>query len=73
VVEVNYDINIRTRLTGAADDFFEKHSMRHFGVPEIGLLALQTGFDLVGTEEFLSGKEPSEATWGVTFILRSQS
>jgi SAM-dependent methyltransferase len=73
IVEVNYQINIKNKSTGATGQFDEKHSMRHFGVPEIELLALQTGFTLIGTEEFLSGKEPSEATWGVTFILQSQS
>jgi len=73
VVEVNYHIDIKNKSTGATDQFDERHSMRHFSVPEIGLLASQTGFTPVGTEEFLSGKEPSEATWGVTFILQSQS
>lgn len=73
VVEVNYEISITNKSSGATDQFAESHSMRHFGVPEIELLALQTGFALIGTEEFLSGKAPSEATWGVTFILQSQS
>jgi SAM-dependent methyltransferase len=73
VVEVNYHINIKNKATGAVAEFDESHSMRHFAVPEVDLLASQTGFKLLGTEEFLTGKAPSEATWGVTFILQVQS
>jgi hypothetical protein len=44
--------------------------MRHFGVPEVHLLAQQAGFTVVKAEEFLTGSAPSEKTWGVTFILK---
>jgi hypothetical protein len=44
--------------------------MRHFSIPEIHMLASFTGFELLKAEEFLSGNEPSENTWGVNFILR---
>jgi SAM-dependent methyltransferase len=71
IVEVHYQIAIRDKSTGATSEFSEVHSMRHFSVPEIELIAAQTGFTLIGTEEFLSGKAPSESTWGVTFILRA--
>jgi SAM-dependent methyltransferase len=71
VVHVNYHIKLKNKLTGLVREFDEKHSMRHFGVPEIALLASQTGFEMVHAEEFLTGGAPSEKTWGVTFILKN--
>jgi SAM-dependent methyltransferase len=69
VVEVNYEIIIRDKQTGAASVFVEKHPMRHFSIPEIELLASHTGFKILRAEEFLTGNDPSEHTWGVCFIL----
>jgi SAM-dependent methyltransferase len=71
VVDVNYHIILKNKASGAANEFNEKHSMRHFGVTEIDLLASQTGFVLIHSEEFMTGKAPSTATWGVTFILQA--
>ncbi len=71
VVHVNYHIQLRYKQTGVVREFDEKHSMRHFSVPEIALLANQTGFELIRSEEFLTGAAPSEKTWGVTFILKN--
>jgi SAM-dependent methyltransferase len=71
VVHVNYHIRLKNKATGAVNEFDEKHSMRHFSVPEIALLASQTGFELIRSEEFLTGANPSEKTWGVTFILKN--
>jgi SAM-dependent methyltransferase len=71
VVGVNYHIVQKDKQTGQYLEFKELHNMRHFGVPEIDLLAKQTGFTLVGCEEFLTGAEPSGLTWGVSFILKS--
>jgi SAM-dependent methyltransferase len=69
VVDVNYEIIIRDKQTGAASVFVEKHPMRHFSIPEIELLASHTGFKILRAEEFLTGNDPSEHTWGVCFIL----
>lgn len=71
VVDVNYHIFAKNKLDGTHGEFKEKHSMRHFGVPEIDLLATRTGFTLIKAEEFGTGKEPSIHTWGVSFILQA--
>lgn len=71
IVGVNYEIVQRDKKTGNYSEFNELHNMRHFGVPEIELIAQLTGFELVKAEEFLTGKLPSNDTWGVNFILRS--
>jgi SAM-dependent methyltransferase len=70
IVDVNYHIIIRDKKTNVYNEFKETHSMRHFAVPEIDLIARQTGFKLLQAEEFLTGKEPSIHTWGVNFILQ---
>lgn len=70
VVDVNYSIMVKDKCTDEWIEFQEKHSMRHFSIPEVGLLATFTGFELLKTEEFLTGKQPSENTWGVNFILK---
>jgi len=64
---------VKNKLSGEISEFKEKHSMRHFGVPEIDMLASQSGFSVKGVEEFLSGDSPSTKTWGVTFILQANN
>ena len=44
--------------------------MRCFSIPEIELLANQTGFKLLHSEEFITRKAPAIDTWGVCFILQ---
>jgi SAM-dependent methyltransferase len=70
VVDVNYTILVKDKRTDKWIEFQEKHPMRHFSIPEINLLAKFTGFEVLNAEEFLSGKTPSEITWGVNFILK---
>ncbi|TKC08189.1 class I SAM-dependent methyltransferase [Pedobacter polaris] len=70
VVEVNYDIAITNLTNKSTNTIVEKHPMRHFSKPEIELLAYATGFNLLGTEEFLTGSIPSTNTWGVCYILQ---
>ncbi len=73
VVDVNYTILVNDKTTDKWIEFQEKHPMRHFSIPEIRLLAMLTGFELLKSEEFLTGNQPSENTWGVTFILKKES
>ncbi len=69
-VDVNYTIYVRDLVDGSIQSMRESHSMRHFSLPEIQLLADEHGFDLIMAEEFLSGNVPSENTWGVCVTLR---
>lgn len=70
VVDVNFEIIVQNKETGATETFREKHPMRHFSIPEIDLLARLTGFELLKAEEFLTGAPPDENTWGVCFVLK---
>jgi len=71
-VDVNYSIFARDLKSGAVEIFEERHSMRHFSVPEIQLLATAHGFEFLSAEEFMTGLEPSESTWGVCITLRRE-
>ncbi|MCX7180731.1 MAG: class I SAM-dependent methyltransferase, partial [Proteobacteria bacterium] len=69
-VDVNYTILARNLATGDYQTFVETHPMRHFSLPELDLLAGLSGFHRIAAEAFLTGDEPSEATWGVCLVLR---
>lgn len=71
IVGVHYHIIQKDKASGQYSEFKETHNMRHFGIPEVDLVAKQTGFSLITSEAFLSGEVPSKLTWGVSFILKS--
>ena len=70
VVEVNFEVIIKDKVTTTTESIKEKHLMRHFSIPEIKMLATFTGFEVLLAEEFLTGNTPSEDTWGVCFVLK---
>jgi len=69
-VDVTYTIFVKNLITNSFKTIHETHSMRHFSLPEIELFASFSGFELIGIEEFLSGKVVNNDTWGVCAILR---
>lgn len=72
IVDVNYEVLIQYHKTNELARVTEKHPMRHFGEPEIDLLAKASGFNVIATEEFLSGRIPGNDTWGVCFVLQKK-
>jgi len=72
IVDVNYTILAKNKDQERWIEFSEKHSMRHFSIPEIKLLASYTGFEFIEAEEFLTRNLPSVHTWGVNFILKKK-
>jgi len=69
-VDVHYQIFIANLSTGKVDEIKEVHPVRHFSIPEISILASNSGFELLRSEEFLTGNSPSDNTWGVCFVLK---
>ena len=69
-VDVHYTIFARQKTSGIMQITNEVHSMRHFSLPEIDLLANQNSFKRIGAEEFLTGKPPGNDTWGVCVTLQ---
>lgn len=69
-VDVNYTIYSRELGAGSVQTLQETHPMRHFSLPEIEIVAGVHGFERIVAEEFLTGNDPSESTWGVCVILK---
>jgi SAM-dependent methyltransferase len=69
-VDVHYTIVVKDRASGHVHEVSELHSMRHFSMPELDLLAARSGFERVAAEAFLSGSPPGEDTWGVCLVMR---
>jgi len=69
-VDVNYTIFALDLASGSVDTLTETHPMRHFSLPELNLLAQMNGFEVIGTEEFLTGSRPSENTWGACLVMK---
>ena len=70
LVNVNFNIQIMSKLLNEKHKFNELHSMRYFSIPEIEFFATQAGFELIKTEELISKNDPSENTWAVCSILK---
>jgi SAM-dependent methyltransferase len=70
LVNVNFNIQIMSKLLNEMQEFNELHPMRYFSIPEIELIAAQTGFELLKTEELITKNVPSENTWAVCSILK---
>jgi SAM-dependent methyltransferase len=72
IIDVRYTIIAKDLKTMQNSEIEESHPMRHFSWPELDLLASSTGFEVLKAEEYLSGKEPGDNSWGVCFILRKK-
>lgn len=69
-VNVVYDIEGADFATGERARFSEEHLMRYLFPDEVERLAQVAGLRLAATEEFLTGRPPSNETWGVAYVLR---
>lgn len=69
-VDVHFEVHVTDLHTQQTTVINELHPMRHFSIPEIELLATHTGFQLLHTEEFATGKQPDASTWGICFVLQ---
>ena len=69
-VDVNYTYFVKGLEQSDQRSFHELHSMRHFSLPELNLLAKGAGFEPVAAEEWLTGSEPSEHSWSVCLVWR---
>jgi SAM-dependent methyltransferase len=69
-VKVTYEMECKDRQSGDVVRFSEEHLMRYLFPTEIELLAQGCGMRVVTTEEFLTSRPPSPATWGVAYLLQ---
>jgi SAM-dependent methyltransferase len=70
-VEVNYRFKLADQSSRRDSEFYEKHVMRYFFVPEL-FLALQTvQLEPLAVTEWMRKHEPGRGTWSITVIARS--
>lgn len=69
-VDVQYTMLVRDKVSGTVDQFTESHCMRYYFPLELDLIAAQSGFEIIHSEEWMTGHTPSEQTWGVAFVAR---
>jgi SAM-dependent methyltransferase len=67
-VDVKYSIYIEDVGSKNIRVLTENHPMRHFSIPELNLFAKNSGFKLLNAEEFFTGNEPGESSWGVCLV-----
>lgn len=69
IVDVNYTFLVKDKKKNQSLEFKEKHPMRHFSLPEIKFISKESGFKLIQAEEWITGNEPSDKSWGICLIL----
>ena len=69
-VDVGYTMLVTNKANGEASQFTENHPMRYFFPLELDMVANQSGLEIVDSEEWLTGAEPSSDTWGVVFVAK---
>ncbi len=72
VVEVNFTMVVTEKTTGRMEEIHETHPMRYLFTPEIDILLAQAGFELIHSEEWLTGKKPDFDTFSVCFIAKKK-
>lgn len=72
VVDVNYHVFIKDKLEGRYEEVKETHHMRYLFMPEIEMLLIAEGLELIHCEQWLTGKKPGFDTWGACFIVGRQ-
>jgi len=68
IVNVTYDISILDKKNNSTQKLHELHKMRYFFKPELELMLDICGFKTLHLEEFLSGNNISNQTWGICII-----
>lgn len=71
LVQVNYDLLAYDTCANKIETLNESHHMRYLFTPEIELLLQQSGFKLVDSFEFKTGKSLSTSTWNACFIAKA--
>lgn len=71
-IEVNFEVLVEEKATGIMKRINEVHPMRYFFLPELTLLLEKAGFhhNDLHFEEWLTARDASPESWGVTAIVR---
>jgi SAM-dependent methyltransferase len=72
LVDVNYHVFLRDKLTSETSELRETHRMRYLFSPEVELSLERAGFELVRAAEWLTNQPLSYATWNACFVARAK-
>jgi SAM-dependent methyltransferase len=70
LVDVNYQVFIKDKNTGAVEEVQETHRMRYLFKPEIDLLLGQNQCKPIECREWMSDRNPGFDTWGIYFMVK---
>lgn len=68
VIDVNFELHIEDKHTGGFETLNELHRMRYFTIPELDYFMHTCRLHSLRYEEWMTGHQPSEETWGVCCI-----
>jgi SAM-dependent methyltransferase len=69
LVDVNYQVFIKDKTSGAIGELTETHRMRYLFRTELELLLSQLRLHIIEEREWLTNARPGFKTWGVYFIV----
>ena len=69
LVDVNYQVFIKDKNSGAIDELTETHRMRYLFRTELELLLSQLQMQIIEDGEWLTNAPPGLNTWGVYFVV----
>lgn len=72
LVDVNYLVFIRDKLSGDIQEVRETHKMRYLFLPEIHQMLADSGFELLISEEWLTGKPLGFTSWNAVLGCRKR-
>lgn len=70
LVDVNYQVFIKDKASGAVEELQETHKMRYLFKPEIASSFDKVNLELVTFGEWMTGKTAGFNTWGTYFVGR---
>lgn len=70
IVDVNYTIFVRNRISEVTKVFEELHRMRYLFLPEVKALASAEGLELIEARAWMSEREPGLDSWNACVVVR---
>jgi SAM-dependent methyltransferase len=70
LVDVNYTVTIRERLTGKVEVIRETHRMRYLFTPEIAMMLEAAGMSLIDAREWMTDRGPGFHSWSACFVAK---
>lgn len=71
LVDVNYQVFITDKSSGAVEELQETHKMRYLFQPEIELFLANSNLKSVDYREWMTNNLPGFNTWGVYFVVQA--